>query len=151
MTQVIKIEEYSLWRVARKSLTLITILAERGIGITKAEGGFFFSTAALLKRFPDGGDIDIYLAKEREPAIDQDKILMIKLNASPSQRNVLTDFYEKTNGDKWTNNEGWLSNKNKCKWYGITCGSNGKVVEINPGEYSWIQCHLRNKTLSFRY
>ena len=41
---------------------------------------------------------------------------------------VLLDFYEKANGDNWTNNDGWGVG-DYCTWYGILCNG-GEVTQI---------------------
>ena len=43
-------------------------------------------------------------------------------------KDVLLDFYEKANGDNWTNNDGWGVG-DYCTWYGITCDG-VEVTEI---------------------
>lgn len=43
------------------------------------------------------------------------------------QRWILAAFYFGTNGDGWINKDGWLTNKDECLWYGVSCI--GKVVE----------------------
>jgi len=41
-----------------------------------------------------------------------------------SERQVLIDLYNSTNGANWTNNTGWLGAVGtECSWYGITCDS----------------------------
>ena len=40
---------------------------------------------------------------------------------SMSERQILIDFYQATNGENWYQNEGWLSEAHHCDWYGITC------------------------------
>lgn len=37
------------------------------------------------------------------------------------ERDALIALYNATNGDKWTNNENWCSDKPVSEWYGITC------------------------------
>ncbi|NQU68687.1 MAG: leucine-rich repeat domain-containing protein [Candidatus Marinimicrobia bacterium] len=45
---------------------------------------------------------------------------------------ALVALYNSTNGDNWTQNEGWLMDTPFCEWYGITC-ENGFVTQINFG------------------
>lgn len=46
------------------------------------------------------------------------------------ERDALIAFYNATNGDKWTNNTNWCSDKPVNKWYGVSC-INGLVRELN--------------------
>ena len=40
------------------------------------------------------------------------------------ERHVLEELYKNTNGDGWTNNDGWMDpNVSICDWYGIDCES----------------------------
>ncbi len=48
------------------------------------------------------------------------------------EREALIDLYEATDGDNWTNNENWCSDKPLNEWYGVTV-INGKVVELFIG------------------
>ena len=50
---------------------------------------------------------------------------IIKSEVSQLQINALTDLYETTNGDFWTQNDNWLTG-DPCDntWYGITCSGN---------------------------
>ena len=41
-------------------------------------------------------------------------------------REALIKLYQSTNGDNWTNNTNWCSDKPIEEWYGITCLDNGK-------------------------
>lgn len=36
---------------------------------------------------------------------------------------ALSTLYLGTNGQNWTNKSNWLSNKNVCSWYGVSCNS----------------------------
>ena len=57
----------------------------------------------------------------------------------PVQCLALVDLYNATNGDKWTNNDGWLSGSSYCDWNwgscgstkcGVTCDSSGNVIRL---------------------
>jgi hypothetical protein len=39
------------------------------------------------------------------------------LNKQKIQRYALATFYYSTNGDKWNNKSGWLSDADECEWY----------------------------------
>jgi hypothetical protein len=50
------------------------------------------------------------------------------------QRYVLAVLYYSTNGDRWFDNSGWLSNGDECNWYTLAESSfciNGSVVELD--------------------
>lgn len=47
------------------------------------------------------------------------------------ERRILEDFYKDTNGDGWTNNTNWCSDKPLAEWYGITVNDKGRVTSIN--------------------
>lgn len=37
------------------------------------------------------------------------------------ERQVLIDLFELTNGQGWTNREGWGTSQSVCEWYGVQC------------------------------
>lgn len=41
---------------------------------------------------------------------------------------ALVALYDSTNGDGWTDNDGWLSTTTPCSWYGVTCSEVGDGV-----------------------
>ena len=48
----------------------------------------------------------------------------------------LLSFYLQSNGDNWNDNTGWEEgavgvNCDYCKWYGVGCNEDGKVISIN--------------------
>jgi hypothetical protein len=59
-------------------------------------------------------------------------------NKQKIQRYALATFYYSTNGDKWNNKNGWLSDADECKWYnsktfngvGESFCRNGEVVGL---------------------
>ena len=46
-------------------------------------------------------------------------------------RAALTAFYHATNGDGWSINRGWLSDKPLDQWHGVTTDAQGRVVELD--------------------
>ena len=50
--------------------------------------------------------------------------------SATTDRTVLELFYEHTKGDRWDNNENWMTEKPLGDWYGITTNSQGRVTEI---------------------
>ena len=44
---------------------------------------------------------------------------------------ALTNLYNSTNGELWTNNNGWLEDCNYCDWFGVTCDANQNVIGLN--------------------
>lgn len=45
-----------------------------------------------------------------------------------SERQVLIDLFLSTNGRGWRNNYNWLSNIDRCSWYGVICNKVGGNV-----------------------
>jgi DNA-binding SARP family transcriptional activator len=45
------------------------------------------------------------------------------------QLQALIAIYEQTDGPNWGNNEGWLSDRPICEWYGVTCWGE-KLIEL---------------------
>ena len=50
-----------------------------------------------------------------------------------SDRDVLVMLYWSADGDKWTNNDNWLSAAPIGTWYGVTTDENGRVIELRLG------------------
>jgi hypothetical protein len=49
------------------------------------------------------------------------------------QRYVLAVLYYATNGDGWTNKEGWLGSSNECDWLNVGCNvTSGVVTDLTP-------------------
>lgn len=46
------------------------------------------------------------------------------------QRAALAAFYNATDGDNWTNNDGWLSDLPLDQWHGIATDGQGNVVDL---------------------
>jgi Leucine-rich repeat (LRR) protein len=47
---------------------------------------------------------------------------------------ALMDLYNSTGGPNWTNKTGWGTDCNVCGWYGVTCNSAGRVVQVKLGQ-----------------
>jgi hypothetical protein len=51
------------------------------------------------------------------------------------QRYTLGVLYYSTNGTNWSNNNGWLTDKNECNWWngadGLFCDENGAIFELD--------------------
>ncbi|MYG16281.1 MAG: hypothetical protein F4207_07630, partial [Gemmatimonadetes bacterium] len=68
-------------------------------------------------------------------------------------REVLTILYQATNGDEWTNNENWLSDRPLNTWYGVRTNSDGEVVRLElsrnnlQGTIPIELCHLASLRL----
>ena len=48
----------------------------------------------------------------------------------PGDRAALVALYNATNGDNWTNNTNWLSDRPIGEWHGVTTNANGRVVDL---------------------
>ncbi len=47
-----------------------------------------------------------------------------------AQCEALVALYDSTDGDNWTNNDGWKTTNTPCSWYGIEC-SDGNITKIS--------------------
>jgi len=47
-----------------------------------------------------------------------------------SECEALVALYNSTDGDNWTNNDGWLQTLTPCTWYGVTC-EYGHITTLN--------------------
>ncbi len=56
---------------------------------------------------------------------------MITVVESFSERDILMAFYNATNGDSWTDNTNWGSEKPIGEWFGVTVNSSGSVTELD--------------------
>ena len=100
---------------------------------TEGEGG-----AQLPEWSPDGtrivfhsdsdGTNDVYVADVKSLGISPDQTFVQP--ADPKDREALTEFYETTNGDEWTDNSGWLSDEPLNRWHGIST-QDGRVTGIS--------------------
>ena len=53
--------------------------------------------------------------------------------SAETDRTVLELFYERTEGEWWTNSENWMTEAPLGEWYGITTNAQGRVTEIRFG------------------
>ena len=51
-------------------------------------------------------------------------------DAIVEQRYALATFFYSTNGSKWRNKDGWITDVDECSWNGIKCNGNGLVQEL---------------------
>lgn len=51
-------------------------------------------------------------------------------NEGMTEREILVAFYNATDGDNWSNNENWCSDKPLGEWHGITTDGDGYVTSI---------------------
>ena len=85
------------------------------LSIETPEGTFFKSKNAPM---------DITRAKIHSfPAFKTDRYSI--------ERESLVALYNSTNGESWTNKEGWLTDKPLGEWYGVKTDGDGFVSEIN--------------------
>lgn len=77
--------------------------------------------------------------KDREGTItvkdknsDKKQVVTIKQSCIDLEREALIALYKATNGDNWTNNTNWCSDKPVSEWYGISAHNNPtRVMTIN--------------------
>ena len=60
-----------------------------------------------------------------------DVVNVLSIGESVDLRKVLMDLYNATNGDNWTNNTNWGSDKPYWEWYGIEVDEFGNVCRLN--------------------
>ncbi len=51
-------------------------------------------------------------------------------DVSQTECEALVALYNSTNGNNWTNHDGWLQNNNVCEWHGVTCDS-GEIIKLD--------------------
>jgi len=69
--------------------------------------------------------------KENKGKTSKDKGSKAKKNFM-TQKQILTEFFESTTGEKWNRNAGWMEKGIPiCKWHGIECNKNGKIDKID--------------------
>ena len=54
--------------------------------------------------------------------------------SNPGDRDVLVKLYNATEGDNWTNNDGWLSDQPLGAWHGVTTDPQGNVTVLSLRE-----------------
>jgi len=66
---------------------------------------------------------------------DEAAITIIDDDETPDNpdRAVLVALYEATNGDNWTNNTNWLSDRPLGEWYGVSTDDDGRVTSLELG------------------
>ncbi len=47
-----------------------------------------------------------------------------------SEKRILYNFYDNTNGTNWLVQTNWLSDESVCAWYGVVCDTNYHIKEI---------------------
>lgn len=75
--------------------------------------------------------------KEREGTItikekngDRQQLIVIRQCYVDREREALIALYEATNGNSWTDNTNWCSDRPIGEWYGVQVDSNGSVIDI---------------------
>jgi Leucine-rich repeat (LRR) protein/sugar lactone lactonase YvrE len=71
-----------------------------------------------------------YTADDLTVAIDQTCPCSNVTEIPTAQCETLVSLYDSTNGDNWTNNDGWKTTDTPCSWKGISC-YNDEVTGIN--------------------
>ena len=65
-----------------------------------------------------------------------------------SECEALVSLYNGTNGESWSNNDGWLISNTPCGWHGITCfGDHVTLLELSSNQLTGgIPVELMNMT-----
>ena len=58
----------------------------------------------------------------------------VTLDQNCTDRQILTAFYEDTDGPNWTNKANWLSERPIGEWHGVTTNDAGRVTHLNLAE-----------------
>jgi hypothetical protein len=56
-----------------------------------------------------------------------------------TERELLMELYRATNGDGWSNNQGWGTNEPHCSWYGVQCN---EVFTLRPSAVTSIYLRM---------
>ena len=119
------------------SASLTVQAAQRG-RITLLEG----SGGSLQRGIPPGmatptfvnGAASDSVALDNVNSFERLYISQSRLMIPQSDRDVLIELYNATNGDGWHRNANWKSNKPISEWYGVTTDSSGRVTELDLSE-----------------
>ncbi len=52
-------------------------------------------------------------------------------NSVEGDRRALVDLYNSTDGNRWTNNIGWLNGDPSSSWYGVEVDAKGRVIRLD--------------------
>ena len=58
-------------------------------------------------------------------------IVRVEIEGRSSERQILVEFYNATDGPNWTNNTNWLSERPVGEWFGISTDADGRVTGMN--------------------
>ena len=70
-------------------------------------------------------------ASESTPEATPESMPAPDLSSVETDREALVAFYNATDGDNWTNNTNWLSDKALGEWSGVTTDSEGRVTDLD--------------------
>ena len=90
--------------------------------LSSLESFYFFYTQLCVPPIPE---FETWLLSIR------DTPYFSRCERPDTERDVLTTFYESTDGPNWTNNENWLSDKPLDQWFGIVTNASGRVERLN--------------------
>lgn len=91
--------------------------------------------ASISPQVKDGKivwNINLYVGEEVASVTEED-VTSIEYRSEEQirkqVREALVEFYKATNGDKWSNNTNWCSNKPIDEWFGVTKGSDLPYIQ----------------------
>jgi hypothetical protein len=74
-------------------------------------------------------DTESHPDKELSTSLTSTALGLTGTTQSPDYQ-PLVDFYTSTDGPRWGNHTNWLTGSSPCNWYGVTCNSSGRVIQI---------------------
>ena len=117
MNTVSVTEIASAMALAHPAIALWTLIKNYGSYVDWCTEGFY----QLMMTFDEWNKENLELGL---------KTLMSDQKRDAAIRALLKLIYEQTNGDNWTNNENWLSDKPVDEWYGVIKDISGSMVLI---------------------
>ena len=64
----------------------------------------------------------------KDKSSEKQQVITIKQGYVDLEREALIALYKATNGDNWTNNDNWCSDKPISEWYGVVKNPNGSLL-----------------------
>ncbi len=92
----------------------------QAVSVSVSEDDDRVDDQAVISHEASGGNYDGVTA----PAVT------VSVTDDDSEREILRDFYQATNGANWTNIGNWLSDQPLGEWHGVTVNGQGQVTHL---------------------